>query len=157
MTSTVGIVRGTGVRPRVMVVAATSLLIASMFASFAPTPLYPIYDAMWHIGPFGTSVAFAGYPIGVIIVVLGVGGLPDRIGRQRTMLVAVGIVITALVVTCLADSLATLTLGRLHQGAATGLVGSTAAAALIDYHPQGGAAGAFMHALGSTIGMGLGE
>jgi len=47
-----------------MVVAATCLLIASMFASFAPTPLYPIYDAMWHIGPFGTSVAFAGYPIG---------------------------------------------------------------------------------------------
>lgn len=37
--------------------------------------------------------------------------LSDRIGRQRTMLVAVGIVITALVVTSLADPLATLTLG----------------------------------------------
>lgn len=135
MNSTVGTVRGTVVRLWVMVVAATCLLIASMFASFAPTPLYPIYDAMRHIGPFGTSVAFAGYPIGVIIVVLGVGGLSDRIGRQRTMLVAVGIVITALIVTSLADSLATLTLGRLLQDAAAGLAGSTAAAALIDRPP----------------------
>ena len=144
------------VRPVVMVVGATSLLVAAMFASFAPTPLYPLYDDLWHVGPFGTSVAFAGYPLGVMIVVLSVGGLSDRIGRQRTMLVAAGVVIAALLVTSAANSLAVLTIGRLLQGAGTGLAGSTAAAALIDYHPAGPSSGALLHALGSTLGMSVG-
>lgn len=144
------------VRPVVMVAGSTSLLVAAMFASFAPTPLYPLYDQRWHIGPLGTSVAFAGYPVGVILVVLGVGGLSDRIGRQPTMLVACAVVILALLVTSAAGSLAGLTAGRLLQGAGTGLAGSTAAAALIDYHPRGGDSGAFLHAIGSTIGMAIG-
>jgi hypothetical protein len=37
------------VRPVVMVAGATCLLVAAMFASFAPTPLYPLYDDLWHM------------------------------------------------------------------------------------------------------------
>jgi MFS family permease len=144
------------VRPVVMVAGATCLLVAAMFASFAPTPLYPLYDDLWHIGPLGTSVAFAGYPIGVIVVVLGVGGLSDRIGRQRTMLVAAAVIVVALLLTSTAGSLTVLTTGRLLQGAGTGLAGSTAAAALVDYHPRGAESGAFLHAIGSTVGMAVG-
>jgi MFS family permease len=76
--------RTTGLRPRVLMLSAVALLVAAMFASFAPTPLHPVYAEAWDIGPVG--VAFAGYPVGVILVVLGVGVLSDRIGRQRTAL-----------------------------------------------------------------------
>jgi MFS family permease len=144
------------VRTRVLVAGAVLLLVAAMFASFAPTPLYPRYDARWDIGPLGVAVAFAGYPVGVIVVVLGVGGLSDRVGRQRAMLVATGLVLAGLLLSSAVGSLAELTAARLVQGAGTGLAGSTAAAALAEHHPRGPAAGAGWHALGSTIGMGLG-
>jgi MFS family permease len=144
------------IRPRLLVAGSFCLLVAAMIASFAPTPLYPQYAAAWHAGPFAISVAFSGYPVGVVAVILGVGGLSDRIGRQRTMLVAAVVVMAGLLITSKVDSVALLTLARVVQGAGTGLAGSTAAAALADHHPRGAAAGAWLHALGSTIGMAAG-
>lgn len=139
-----------------LVLGAFSLLVAAMFASFAPTPLYPLYDRAWQVGPLGISVAFAGYPVGVILVVLGVGGLSDRIGRQHTMLVAVGLLIAGPLVCSAVDSLVELALAWVIQGAGRGLAGSTAAATLADLHPRGASAGAWLHACGSTLGLGLG-
>lgn len=139
-----------------MTAGAGALIIVAVLGSFAATPLFPLYSAHWGLDPTQISIAFTGYPVGVILVVTLLGGLSDLIGRRWTMLLGVALVLVAFAVTALASSLPVLVTGRVIQGMATGLVGSTTAAAMLDFHPKGIRAGSLAHAICTTLGMGLG-
>ena len=58
-------------------------------------PLYAIYAKNDGYGVLATTVAFSFYVLGVIPVLLAFGGLSDRIGRRKTILISLGLSIAA--------------------------------------------------------------
>jgi len=139
-----------------MTAGAATLMICSLLTSFASSPLFPLYTARWDLRPWQVSLAFVGYPVGVLVVVLLLGGLSDRIGRRTTMLLGAGMIVLACAVTAVAWALPVLVAGRVLQGVASGIVAGTTAAALQDFHPRGPNAGSVTHAFCTSLGMCVG-
>lgn len=139
-----------------MTAGAATLMVCSVLTSFASSPLFPLYTEKWGLAPWQVSLAFVGYPVGVLAVVTLLGGLSDRIGRKQTMLVGAGMIVVACVVTATAWNLPAFVAGRVAQGVASGLVAGTTAAALMDFHPRGSSAGGLTHAACTSIGMCVG-
>ena len=72
--------------------AATFWLLASLTVSFlagssAPTPLYPIYQSLWHFTPITITVVFGVYAFAVLAALLFLGRLSDHVGRRPILLV----------------------------------------------------------------------
>lgn len=143
-------------RPSRGFTATSLLLLVTMLASFTPTPLYPAYRREWNLGDAEVSWVFAGYPVGVMIVLVALGGLSDRIGRIPTLRLGAGLLIAAMAVLASAPNLEALVAGRLLQGAATGLVTGAGAAALMDLHPRGAGAGTSRTTLMLATGLAIG-
>lgn len=135
---------------------ACALIFLAMVTSFAPTPLYPLYQEAWGISNVQISIAFAGYPVGVVVILLLFGGLSDRIGRRNTLLLGAALLCIALLTLGFAPNYTTLVLGRVIHGFASGLATGAAAAALMESHPRGLAAGAFVNTLCLASGMATG-
>ncbi|GAA1746378.1 MFS transporter [Aeromicrobium alkaliterrae] len=143
-------------RPPRGLTATSLLLLVTMLASFTPTPLYPAYRQEWGLGDAEISWVFAGYPLGVMVVLVALGGMSDRIGRVPTLRLGAGLLIAAMAVLASAPSLEALVAGRLLQGAATGLVTGAGAAALMDLHPRGTGAGTSRTTLMLATGLAIG-
>ncbi len=139
-----------------LLAGAGALLGLSMVASFTPTPLYATYQADWGLGDPQISLAFAGYPAGVLVVLLGLGGLSDRIGRRPTLLAGAAMLVVAMLVLAGAGALAVLVLGRFLQGCAAGLITGAAAAALVERHPGGADRGSVLNTGMISLGAALG-
>lgn len=139
-----------------LLVGACALIFLAMVTSFAPTPLYPLYQEAWHVSDVHISIAFAAYPVGVVCILLLFGGLSDRIGRRNTLLLGAAVLAIALLTLGFAPNYPTLVLGRLLHGFASGLATGAAAAALMESHPRGLAAGAFVNTLCLATGMAAG-
>lgn len=91
-------------------------------------PLYITYADLSGQGAAATAVAFSGYVLGVLPVLLALGGLADRVGRRPLILAALALSMIATVLMLLAPSLQTLALARLLLGLGTGLASATATA-----------------------------
>jgi MFS family permease len=66
-------------------------LLASITASFlagssAPTPLYPVYQRLWHFSPVTVTVIFAVYALALLAMLLVAGRLSDHVGRRPVLL-----------------------------------------------------------------------
>ncbi|SCZ32153.1 MULTISPECIES: MFS transporter [unclassified Pseudomonas] len=91
-------------------------------------PLYTTYAQLSGYGAGATAVAFSGYVLGVLPVLLAFGGLADRVGRKPLILVALGLSMLATLVTLLWPSLEALGVARLMMGVGTGLASATSTA-----------------------------
>ncbi|EPJ84639.1 MFS transporter [Pseudomonas sp. CFII68] len=91
-------------------------------------PLYTTYAQLSGYGAGATAVAFSGYVLGVLPVLLAFGGLADRVGRKPLILVALGLSMLATLVTLLWPSLEALGVARLMMGIGTGLASATSTA-----------------------------
>src|SRR6266852_6710650 len=58
----------------------------TLWTSAAPALTYGLYAREWHLSHTVTAGIFAIYPIGVVVMLVGFGGISDRIGRRATML-----------------------------------------------------------------------
>lgn len=141
---------------RRLVWGAGILVLVTMVASYAPSPLYPLYQERWELGASQISVIFAGYPLGVITTLVVFGGLSDRIGRRRAMLLGITFLALALALLAFAPSYAWLVAGRIAHGLAGGLITAAAAASLMQEHPRGVSAGSFVNAFLVSLGVALG-
>jgi MFS family permease len=112
---------------------AAGVLVLSLGASGAPAMLYPAFSALWGTGPVVATALFAVYPVALVVVMVLGGGLSDRFGRRRLMLVGVGVVAVGTVLFAVAASPALVFTGRIVQGAGVGLAMSAASAALVEY------------------------
>lgn len=148
--------RGGGVESRAMLVAASWLVFVAMLSSFTPTPLYPVYQDRWGVSASWVSVAFAAYAAGVLVVLLGLGGLSDRWGRRRTLLLSTTVIAVSVLVLALAVSPWMVVAGRVLQGFGTALTTGAAAAALMEMHPRGVKAGAALNTVALSIGCAIG-
>jgi MFS family permease len=91
-------------------------------------PLYTTYAQLSGYGAGATAVAFSGYVLGVLPVLLAFGGLADRVGRKPLILTALGLSMLATLVTVLWPNLIALGVARLMMGVGTGLASATATA-----------------------------
>ncbi|MBA6118440.1 MULTISPECIES: MFS transporter [Pseudomonas] len=91
-------------------------------------PLYITYADLCGQGAAATAVAFSGYVLGVLPVLLALGGLADRVGRRPLIIAALLLSMVATVLMLLAPGLKTLGLARLFLGLGTGLASATATA-----------------------------
>lgn len=106
-----------------------ALLVA---ASSAPSPIFPVYQAEWGLGPTAVTLVFAVYAGALLIALLTVGSLSDHLGRRPVLLAGVLGVVVAMGLFAVADSVGGLVLARIVQGASTGTAIGALGAALLD-------------------------
>ncbi len=143
-------------RQQLLVPATVAVLFVAMVSSFTPTPLYRLYQDEWGIGDELIGVAFAAYPIAVIITLVLLGGVSDRFGRRSTLIIALLTLLSSMVVLTVAFAYPLLLLGRALQGVAVALAAGAGAATLMETHPKGVARGAFVNTLALAVGAAVG-
>ncbi|MBC3364275.1 MFS transporter [Pseudomonas sp. SWRI154] len=120
-------------------------------------PLYTTYAQLSGYGAAATAVAFSGYVLGVLPVLLAFGGLADRVGRKPLILAALGLSMLATVVTMLWPNLIALGVARLMMGVGTGLASATSTAYMMELMPTCDARSPANRVTASTsLGFGLG-
>ena len=120
-------------------------------------PLYAIYARNDGYGVLATTVAFSSYVLGVIPVLLAFGGLSDRIGRRKTILISLGLSIAATTLMMFYPYTRALAVARLLLGVGTALMAATATAYMIELIGSSDTARATTWVTASTtIGFGLG-
>ncbi len=111
---------------------AAFVIALCLWGSGAPSLLYPVYAAAWHLTPTVVTTVFAAYPLALVVMLFVAGGVSDRIGRRATMIAGLVAMAAATLAFLVATDLAWLYVGRALQGVATGLSLSAAGAALVD-------------------------
>ena len=91
-------------------------MITVLFASAAPSPLYPVYQQLWDFSPFTLTVVFAVYVATMLVSLLTVGSLSDHIGRRPVLAVALVLLIASMVLFVVAYSVGLLIAARALQG-----------------------------------------
>ncbi len=113
----------------VLVTLTLGLLVA---ASSAPSPVFPVYQELWGVGPAAVTVVFAVYAAVLLVALLTVGSLSDHLGRRPVVLAALVGVIASMLVFSQASDVATLVAGRALQGFSTGTAIGALGAWLLD-------------------------
>lgn len=98
------------------------------FAVNLQAPLYTAYAELAGGGATATAIAFSGYVLGVLPVLLLLGGLADRVGRRALILSALGLSIAATLLMLFAPTLESLGIARLLMGVGTALASATGTA-----------------------------
>ncbi|MDI9778876.1 MFS transporter [Pseudomonas putida] len=120
-------------------------------------PLYITYADLSGQGAAATAVAFSGYVLGVLPVLLALGGLADRVGRRPLILTALALSMVATLLMLFAPSLQTLGVARFFLGLGTGLASATATAYMTELMGADSSGRAANWVTASTsLGFGLG-
>ncbi|MBJ9975667.1 MFS transporter [Pseudomonas sp. S75] len=120
-------------------------------------PLYTAYAELSGDGATGTALAFSGYVLGVLPVLLLCGGLSERVGRRPLIIAALMLSMLATSLLLLAPGLKILALARLLMGAGTALATACATGYMYDLQGGGDDARAANWVTASTsLGFGLG-
>lgn len=106
-----------------------------LFAASAPSPLYGIYATRWHFSSTTITTIYAVYAAGALTALLTTGRLSDHLGRRPVVLVALLIQVAGMLAFIAANGVAWLYLGRVLQGAATGIATGAISAWLVDLQP----------------------
>jgi len=126
-----------------------------LFASAAPSPLYPVYQRLWGFSSAMLTVVFAVYVGALLISLLTVGRLSDHIGRRPVIVGGMLALIGAMAVFATADGVAALLAARILQGLATGAALGTLSAAVVDLQPSR-RAGALVASVMPAVGLACG-
>lgn len=136
---------------------AVGTQIVMMMGASAPSPFYPVLAAEIGFDAIVISAVFAVYAIALLLALLTAGSLSDHIGRRPVVIGGLLILAGSMVLFWHADSVATLVLARILQGAASGVLIAALSAAALDLAPGGRSrTAALWNALSPGIGLALG-
>ncbi|WP_157982157.1 MFS transporter [Oceanicella sp. SM1341] len=108
-------------------------IFAALLASTTPSPLYPVYIRQLGLDQSAGTTIFSIYAVGTLLALFLSPRLDRRVSdRRQTLLPALLVTAAGAVIFALADSMWMLMLGRLLSGLSTGMITSTASAALFD-------------------------
>lgn len=131
--------------------------IAMMTGASAPSPFYPVLAAEIGFDAIVISAVFAVYAIALLLALLTAGSLSDHVGRRPVAIAGFLLLAASMLLFWHADTVVTLMLARILQGAASGVLISTLSAAALDLAPRGRArTAALWNALSPGIGLALG-
>jgi len=114
--------------------SASSVLALCLWASGAPSVLYPSYAAEWHLPSVVLTAVFGTYPVALLLVLLVFGGISDFIGRRRAMIFGVAVIALSAIVFAVAPNVGWLFAGRVLQGIGVGFALGAASAALVEHN-----------------------
>ena len=106
-----------------------------LFAASAPSPLYPVYAAIWHFSPVTVTAIYAVYAFWALAALLLTGRVSDHVGRRRVLMLALVVQIAGMLGFVAAEGVAGLFAARSVQGLATGMATSAISAWLLDLQP----------------------
>lgn len=101
--------------------AAASAVALALWASAAPTLIYPVYAAEWHLTTVVTTTVFAVYPVALIGTLLLLGGFAETVGNRGAILTGLGFLGLGALTFLLAPNLTLLLAGRALMGIGVGL------------------------------------
>lgn len=113
-----------------------SVVTLSVWASGAPTMVYPVYYREWHISSVDITTIFALYPISLVLTMVVFGGISDYVGRRITLIAGMSAMAVGVLFFALAQDIGWLYPGRVLQGAGVGLAMSAASAGLVEFNPS---------------------
>jgi MFS family permease len=135
----------------------TILFVLLLCAASAPSPLYPVYQAMWGFPAITLTAIYASYAFGAIAALLVTGRLSDHLGRRPVLLLALVLEVAGMLMFLAADGVTLLFVGRLVVGVATGIAIGALSAWLIDLQPPGNPRlGGLTSGVAVILGLGLG-
>lgn len=118
---------------------AASVAGLALWASAAPTVVYPLYAQEWQLEPSVTSAIFAIYPLVLVPVLIVFGNLSDVIGRRAVILMGLAALAAGSIAFGLAPDLTWVFVGRALMGVGVGLSLSPATAAMVEFGGRDGA------------------
>ena len=135
----------------------TILFVLLLCAASAPSPLYPVYQAMWGFPAITLTAIYASYAFGAIAALLVTWRLSDHLGRRPVLLLALILDVAGMLMFIVADGVTLLFVGRLVVGVATGIAVGALSAWLIDLQPADNPRlGSLMSGVAVILGLGLG-
>src|SRR5882724_4984367 len=105
----------------------------SLWTSAAPALTYRLYAQEWHLTHTVTAGIFAIYPIGVVVMLVGFGGISDQIGRRATMLAGLFASLVGALLFAVAPDVWWIFAGRALMGIGVGLAASPSTAAILEF------------------------
>lgn len=114
------------------VLLVISCVFITMLAVNLEVPLYQTYARTSGYGTGSTSFVFAAYVLGLLPTIVLFGGVSDRIGRKRTLIVALLCALAATLVMMISPTMPALFLARVLQGIGVGLSLGTGTAYLME-------------------------
>lgn len=141
-------------RPFLMV--SLALCIGTIGTALA-SPLYPIYQELWHLLPSHITYIFVAYMFGCLATLLFLGRTSNSFGFLRTLQIGIVFVIVGLALSSVASNALWLGLGRFIIGIASGLISTSAMLGLITTIPESHKQNApQLSSIITVIGFGLG-
>jgi MFS family permease len=92
----------------------------ALWASAAPTLLYPVYITQWKLTTFETTIVFATYPAAMIVALLFLGNLADVTSSRASMLIGLGLLAAGTTALLVSGNLTLLIAGRALMGLGVG-------------------------------------
>jgi predicted MFS family arabinose efflux permease len=118
---------------RASLVVSTSVAGHTLWASAAPALTYRLYAQEWHLTHTATTAIFAVFPIAVVAMLIGFGGISDQIGRRAAMLLGLGASLVGAVLFAVAPNIWWVFAGRGFMGVGVGLSAGTSTAAILEF------------------------
>jgi MFS family permease len=132
------------------------VLMLSLFAGTAPSPLYRIYEAQFRFSAATLTGIFAVYAFAVLVTLLVFGNLSDHIGRRPVIAAALAVNGGACVLFLVANDVTLLFVARVLQGVAVGGGIGALGGALIDLQPLGGSLASVVNSAATSTGLAAG-
>jgi predicted MFS family arabinose efflux permease len=105
----------------------------TLWTSAAPALTYRLYAQEWHLTYTATAAMFAVYPIAVVAMLVGFGGISDQIGRRAVMLLGLGASLVGAVLFAVAPDVWWAFAGRAFMGVGVGLSVGPSSAAILEF------------------------
>ena len=105
----------------------------TLWASAAPVLAYRLYAQEWHLSQTATTGIFAMFPITVVAILIGFGGISDQIGRRPAMLLGLGASLLGTVLFAVAPNVWWVFAGRAFMGVGVGLSAGPSTAAILEF------------------------
>jgi predicted MFS family arabinose efflux permease len=134
---------------RASLLVSAGVVSHTLWTSAAPALTYGLYAQEWHLTHTVTAGIFAIYPIGVVVMLVGFGGISDQIGRRATMLAGLVASLTGALLFAVAPDVWWVFAGRALMGIGVGLAASPSTAAILEFSSQERAKGAASVTMGA--------
>jgi hypothetical protein len=132
------------------------VLVLSLFAATAPSPLYRVYQDQLRFSAFTLTVIFAVYSVAVLIALVVFGSVSDYVGRRPVIVATLVVNAGGCALFLAAHSVGLLVAARLLQGAAVGAGEGALGAALLDLQPSGSSLASVGTSAGNFLGQSMG-
>jgi MFS family permease len=118
---------------RASLLVSAGVVSHTLWTSAAPALTYRLYAQEWHLTHTVTAAIFAIYPLAVVIMLIGFGGISDQIGRRATMLAGLFASLVGALLFAVAPDVWWVFAGRALMGIGVGLAASPSTAAILEF------------------------